>query len=147
MAANLLALSTAGAADSDIETKIGAKRPRIEQILKDISATRIEAYIRRLVSFETRHTLSDTQSESIGIGAARRWIKAELERCGAGKLEVAFDSHVEPAGRRVASATEIVNVVATLKGNGSPERNYVVSGHYDSRLRRDECQSPGPRGQ
>ena len=116
-----------------MEAKIRASKPQIAQIVNSISAARIDATIRKLVSFQTRHTMSDTVSDTSGIGAARRWIKAELERCGAGKLEVSFDSYVEPAGRRLSRATEIVNVVATLKGAQSPERMYVVSGHYDSR--------------
>src|SRR5690606_520486 len=84
----------------------------------------------------TRHTMSETESETRGIGAARRWIKAELERCGAGTpLQVAFDSHVAPVSARITRPTEIVNVVATLPGTqaASKDRMYVVSGHYDSR--------------
>lgn len=129
----LLTMISAQAADSGIEAGIGAKKAQVEQIVRDISATRIEAYIRKLVSFQTRHTMSDTQSKMTGIGAARRWIKGELERCGAGKLDVGFDSYVEPAGPRLSRPTEIVNVVARLKGHISGDRYYVVSGHYDSR--------------
>ncbi len=129
----LLVGSFAQAAEPSLEDQIAAKNPQIEQVVKDISATRIDGYIRKLVSFGTRHTMSETQSDTVGIGAARRWIKAELERCGKDKLDVRFDSYVEPAGRRLSQPTEIVNVVATLKGHGSPERMYVVSGHYDSR--------------
>ncbi|MDO8179678.1 MAG: M28 family peptidase [Undibacterium sp.] len=127
------ALAAELAADAAIEAKIRASKPQIAQIVNNISAARIDASIRKLVSFQTRHTMSDTVSDTSGIGAARRWIKAELERCGAGKLEVSFDSYVEPAGRRLSRPTEIVNVVATLKGAQAPERMYVVSGHYDSR--------------
>ncbi|MCG2584224.1 M28 family peptidase [Massilia sp. TS11] len=110
-------------------------QPAVEKILSDISPARIEAYVRKLVSFETRHTLSDTSSETTGIGAARRWIKGELERCGAGRLQVAFDSHTVPASARVPVPAEVVNVVATLPGSQaeSKDRLYVVSGHYDSR--------------
>ena len=113
-------------------------QPQVQQIVAGISPQRIEANIARLVSFGTRHTMSDTVSDTRGIGAARRWIKAELERCGAGaggRLEVAFDSHVAPVSKRISRPTEIVNVVATLPGTQpqSAERIYVVSGHYDSR--------------
>lgn len=108
-------------------------KAQIQKITQAISAQRIETYIRKLVGFETRHTLSETESDTVGIGAARRWIKAELERCGAGKLDVQFSSHIEAAGRRLPRPTEIVNVVATLKGKRDPSRFYVVSGHYDSR--------------
>ena len=54
--------------------------PQIEKIVSEISAANIEANIRKLVGFGTRHTMSDTVSETRGIGAARRWIKGELER-------------------------------------------------------------------
>src|SRR5438105_2814595 len=56
----------------------------IETMRDQVSAARIESNIRKLASFGTRNSLSDTESETRGIGAARRWIKAELERCGAG---------------------------------------------------------------
>jgi hypothetical protein len=132
-------LAQAGGAVSDtkmeqeIVEKIGARQPQVARIVSSISAERIDAYIRKLVSFETRHTMSETASDTVGIGAARRWIKAELERCGGNRLDVRFDSYTEPAGRRLSRPTEIVNIVATLKGGRSPERYYVVSGHYDSR--------------
>jgi hypothetical protein len=111
---------------------------QVDRLVKQISPQRIEAYIAKLVSFETRHTMSDTTSDKRGIGAARRWIKSELERCGAGangRLQVAFDSHIAPVSARISKPTEIVNVVATLPGTqaASKDRLYVVSGHYDSR--------------
>ena len=114
-----------------------AANPDIDKIVKEISAARIEATIRKLVSFETRNSLSETKSEIKGIGAARRWIKSELERCSkdsGSRLVVAFDEHLAPVSARVAQPTPIVNVVATLPGEQpeSRERKYVVSGHYDS---------------
>jgi hypothetical protein len=130
----LIAPAASHAADAALEAKITARKPEIEKIVAEISATRIEATINKLVGFHTRHTMSETQSDTTGIGAARRWIKGELERCGAGKLDVQFDSHIEPAGKRLTGPTEIVNVVATLKGDISSDRYYVVSGHYDSRV-------------
>ncbi|UUZ50069.1 M28 family peptidase [Massilia sp. B-10] len=113
-------------------------QPQIDKIVADISAQRIEGYVRKLVGFKTRHTMSDTTSDTVGIGAARRWIKSELERCGVqvgGRLQVAFDSHMAPVSARISRPTEIVNVVATLPGtqDASRDRIYVVSGHYDSR--------------
>lgn len=118
--------------------KAAEKNPQIAAIVSDISAQRIEARIRKLAAFHTRHTLSDTNSETRGIGAARRWIKAELEQCGrdaGGRLMVSFDSFKQPPGRRVPQEVEITNVVAVLPGTqeGARERYYVVSGHYDTR--------------
>lgn len=131
LAVMLAAAGAAGAA----EPNTAAHQPQIDAIVREISPQRIQATIDKLVSFGTRHTMSDTVSETRGIGAARRWIKSELERCGAGKLQVAFDGHLHPVDRRISRPTEIVNVVATLPGTQaeSRERMYVVSGHYDSR--------------
>ena len=121
-------------ADASAATK---KQPAIEQIVRQISAARIEATIRKLVSFETRNSLSDTTSATRGIGAARNWIKSELERCSAengGRMRVEFDEHLAPVSARIPQPTPIVNVVATLPGEQpeSRDRVYVVSGHYDS---------------
>ncbi len=113
------------------------KNPTIEKIVKEISAKNIEATIRKLVSFETRNSLSDTTSDTKGIGAARRWIKSELERCSAangGRMKVEFDEHLAPVSPRIPNPTPIVNVVATLPGEQAESRDriYLVSGHYDS---------------
>jgi hypothetical protein len=135
LAAALLASCTAQAAGPDI----AKRQAEIDAIVRDISPQRIRANVEKLVSFGTRHTMSETESDTRGIGAARRWIRSELERCGAaagGHLQVAFDSHVHPVMARLSRPTEIVNVVATLPGTQpeSKDRIYVVSGHYDSRV-------------
>jgi len=107
----------------------------IAEILDGISESRIEANIRSLASFGTRNSLSNPDDGKRGVGAARRWIKAELERCSAGtSLQVAFDEHVIEPTARVPRPVKIVNVVATLPGTQpeSRDRIYVVSGHYDS---------------
>jgi len=110
--------------------------PQIEAVIKQIKASQIKYYDDKLVAFGTRNTLSDTVSETRGIGAARRWIADEMNKCAAtshGRMTVTLDEHIEPVGRRVPQPTNIVNVVATLKGTASPERVIIVSGHYDSR--------------
>jgi hypothetical protein len=114
-----------------------ARNPQIQKLAREISASNIEAIIKKLVSFHTRHSLSETESDTRGIGAARRWIKSEFERYGresGGRLEVAFDEFTQQPTQRIPKATQIVNVVATLHGtqNESKDRMYVVSGHYDS---------------
>ena len=51
-----------------------------ELLPNNVSSQRIEIDIRKLVSFGTRHTLSETKSNQRGIGAARRWIESEFNR-------------------------------------------------------------------
>ena len=114
--------------------------PRIQAIVDAASATRIEGDIRKLVSFGTRNTMSDTVSPTRGIGAARRWIKAEFDRISAacdGCLEVFYVSEVFPAGSgrlRDDAPTNIVNVVAVQRGMTDPTRFVIMSGDIDSRI-------------
>lgn len=106
------------------------------QMVKDTSAARIESDITKLVGFGTRHTLSDTTSETRGIGAARRWIEAEFKRisadCG-GCLEVITLSETF-TGRRIPEPTEVVNVIAIQRGTLDPNRVVMMSGDIDSRI-------------
>lgn len=111
--------------------------PQIEKIVAEISAKNIEANIRKLVSFGTRHTLSSQDDPNRGIGAARRWIKSEMDRYSqdsGGRLIVTEDEFMQPPTQRVPKETKLVNVVATLPGSQAEakDRIYVVSGHYDS---------------
>jgi hypothetical protein len=117
--------------------KAEAANPQIQRIVREISAANIEAIIKKLVGFHTRHTLSETESDNRGIGAARRWIKSEFERYSresGGRLQVELDEFTQEPQRRVPRPTKIVNIVATLPGKQaeSKDRIYVVSGHYDS---------------
>ena len=128
--------TTAFAADS-VATVPPATQPQLEQIGTAPSAQRIEADIRTLVGFGTRHTLSDTVSHTRGIGAARRWIKAEFERisaqCG-GCLEVSYVSGTVSGETRVPDAVDIVNVIAIQRGSSDPNRYVIMSGDIDSRV-------------
>jgi len=109
------------------------------EIINQISAERIEEDIRKLVSFGTRHTMSETESDVRGIGAARRWIKAEFgkisEGCG-GCLEVLMQRTLEKgnAKTRITKDTEIVNVIAIKRGTTYPNRYVIISADIDSRI-------------
>ncbi len=101
------------------------------------SADRIQADIQTLVDFGTRHTLSETESDTRGIGAARRWIHAEFEKiskdCG-GCLEVIYVSDTIEGERRIPEPTEVVSVLAIQRGNIDPDRYVMMSGDIDSRV-------------
>jgi hypothetical protein len=133
VAVSLLSSSLAATA-ADVTPKPSAV---ISKITQEISSARIEATIRKLASFGTRNSFSDATNETRGVGAARRWIKSELEQCSrdsGGRLIVEFDEHLIENGPRIPKPTVIVNVVATLPGMQAESRDriYVVSGHYDS---------------
>jgi Zn-dependent M28 family amino/carboxypeptidase len=100
------------------------------------SEAELHATIEKLVSFGTRHTLSDTKSDTRGIGAARRWVKSRFEQiakdCG-GCIEVVTPSQMF-TGKRVPQSTEVMDVVAIKRGKGDPKRVIVMTGHLDSRV-------------
>ncbi|AXO38180.1 M20/M25/M40 family metallo-hydrolase [Micromonospora sp. B006] len=105
-------------------------------LLREIDRRRIEATVRRLAAFGTRHTLSSQTDPVRGIGAARDWIYAQLSGYAAasgGRMSVELQSYVQQPASRIPTATTITNVVATLRGDVTPERVYVITGHYDSR--------------
>ena len=111
--------------------------PRIVKLVASISEERLGAILKKLESFETRSTLSSTDSPTRGVGAARQWILDEMKSYSP-KLQVSFDTHqVAPEGR-ITRPVELRNVMAILPGR-SPRRIYV-SGHYDTVAR------PGGQG-
>ena len=101
------------------------------------SADRIESDIQTLVDFGTRHTLSEAESDTRGIGAARRWIFDEFEKisaeCG-GCLEVIYVSSTVEGERRIPDPTDVVSVLAIQKGGIDPNRYVMMSGDIDSRV-------------
>jgi Zn-dependent M28 family amino/carboxypeptidase len=130
-----------GAQETATPGKISADK-RITEAIRQVSANPIQQTIEKLVGFQNRSTLSAQDEESIkagkGIGAAREWIKSELERdskeCG-GCLEVKIDSFEQQPADRIPKPTQITNVYAVLRGTDPQQakRIVLVTGHYDSR--------------
>jgi Zn-dependent M28 family amino/carboxypeptidase len=109
----------------------------IHDTVADVSAERIGQDIQTLVDFGTRHTLSETQSDTRGIGAARRWIHDEFEHisaeCG-GCLEVIYVSDTISGETRIPEPTEVVSVLAIQRGTLDPDRYVMMAGDIDSRV-------------
>ena len=111
---------------------------RIYDIVKNVKTERIKKDITKLANFGTRHTLSDTISNTRGIGAARRWIKSEFDEisknCG-DCLNVQYQKDfVKKNKKRIVRDVMIVNVVAIQKGSKYPNRYIIMSGDIDSRV-------------
>ncbi len=114
---------------------VAAQDAAIEDALSKVSADRIKAGVYKLVSFGTRHTGSLEDDPVRGIGAARRWIAAEMKKSigtSSGRLTVEEDWF--EAGNRRLPKQRMANVVAILPGSDGSKRAYVVGGHYDSRV-------------
>jgi len=113
--------------------------PEIEQMVKEISADSLKSYIHKMVSFETRSTLSTTKDKKKGIGAAREWVVQRFNEFSAnsgGRMTAFVDTTTIAAdGKRVDVATHLGNAMAILKGTDSTDnRIYLISGHLDSRV-------------
>ncbi|KAF9478740.1 peptidase M28 [Pholiota conissans] len=109
----------------------------LSSMLNQIDPKRIQAIIEKLVSFGTRHTASNQTDPVRGIGAARDWIASQMRTFAAasnGRMTVTVPSFIQQPTNSFPNATLISNIIATLTGSKEPNRVYVVSGHYDSRV-------------
>ncbi|ACR13840.1 putative peptidase [Teredinibacter turnerae T7901] len=109
----------------------------LHTIAAEVSAVHIEQDVRTLVGFGTRHTASETASDTRGIGAARRWIKNEFDKisaaCG-GCIEVYYQSETVSGETRIPDPVEVVSVIAVQRGVTDPGRYVIMSGDIDSRV-------------
>lgn len=100
-----------------------------------VSQERLRADIDTLVGFGTRHTLSEQDNPTRGIGAAIDWglatfrgISAECDGC----LEVVAPEKMV-SGRRIPEPVRLRNAVAIQRGTERPNEVVIVQGHIDSR--------------
>ncbi len=130
------ALSLGLATPASAQTSAAVDHAELRALGVLVQPERMRADIETMVGFGTRHTMSETESETRGIGAARRWAEREFEsisaNCG-GCLEIVTPSDTV-TGRRVPTPTEVVDVVAIQRGTGDPNRVIIISGHLDSRV-------------
>jgi hypothetical protein len=141
VAVPLLALAIAASAYAQFKTV----NPTVKKVVECVSEERIAEILKKLESFEVRDIFSEDDSPTRGIGAARRWI-ADQFKSYSPRLEVRFDSYKVKKKGRIVRDVEIHNVVAVLPGKLNPERQFIISGHYDSLalLRRNNTGSATP---
>ena len=111
--------------------------PEIEKMVSEVAVDSLKAYVSQLVAFGTRNTLSTQKDPKRGIGAAKTWVLNkynQFARQSNGRLTALIDSTIlQPDGRRVDSAINLGNVVATLKGTDPKDnRVFIISGHLDN---------------
>ena len=112
---------------------------KIYDIINAVSEERLKNDVKTLADFGTRHTLSDTVSNTRGIGAARRWIKKQFDNISKdckNCLEVFYQKDLVKKGtnQRIVKDVMVVNVVAIQRGTKYPNRFIVMSGDIDSRI-------------
>jgi hypothetical protein len=110
--------------------------PRVEALTDRIDAARLQATVKRLTEFGTRHTLSGTQGPGRGIVPAREWLAGEFAAIAKGSRLRPFEDRfiAQPDGKRIREPVEIVNVGAILPGTDAARARQaiVMTAHYDS---------------
>ncbi len=124
-------------ANTSFSQTIIQRDAEIEQMLKEVSADSLQSYIKTLVAFGTRNTLSTQTNPTRGIGAARNWVLErfnEMAKQAGGRLSARIDTTTHyPDGYRVDRAIILGNVLATLKGaDPADDRIFIISGHLDA---------------
>lgn len=123
------------------QTPAAPEQPLLHTVVSQVDKERMRSDIAAMVGFGTRHTLSQTDSDTRGIGAARRWAESHFRtistECG-GCLEIALPADTV-TGPRIPNPTEVVNVLGIQRGRsvqegGDPNRVIIISGHIDSRV-------------
>lgn len=114
------------------------REPPLAAMVEQVSSDSLQTSLQGLVSFGTRHTLSQDQ-QGRGIEAARQYVLSRFQSfqpISGGRLTAEIDYfQVEADGRRVDRDTRMGNVMATLKGTDpEDDRIFIVSGHIDSRV-------------
>ena len=109
----------------------------VRQTTSAVSEAELRATVAHLVTYGTRHTLSDTTSSTQGIGAARRWAAGRFaviaKACG-GCLEIATPQETFTGNRLPPAGAVVQDVLAIQRGTTDPDRVIVISGHIDSRV-------------
>lgn len=109
----------------------------IDEMVKEVNADSLQAYIKTMVSFGTRNTLSTQGNNKRGIGVARNWVLSkfnEFAKQSNGRLTAFIDTVTYKADKRRVDRDIILgNVVATLKGTDpNDNRIFLISGHLDN---------------
>ena len=111
--------------------------PEIEKMVSEVSKDSLQSYIKKLVSFGTRNTLSTQTDPKRGIGAARNWVLSrfnEFAKQSHGRLTAFIDTTtLQPDSERIDVPVVLGNVVATMKGTDpNDNRIFIMSGHLDN---------------
>src|SRR5882672_12253679 len=69
--------------------------PEIEGMVNEVNADSLQSYIKTMVAFGTRSTVSSTTDKKKGIGAAREWVLTKFNQFAAasgGRLTAFVDT-------------------------------------------------------
>lgn len=112
------------------------RNEEVAQMISEISSDSLEHHVRKLASFNSRHTLNTTQDN--GMPAAQQYVLSKFNnfaKQSGGRMTAEIEQFTIPAdNRRITADSPGANVVASLKGtNPADDRIFIISAHMDSR--------------
>nr|WP_315027746.1 M28 family metallopeptidase [uncultured Chryseobacterium sp.] len=115
------------------------KDDEVAKYAAQVNEDSLKSYIGKLVSFQTRHTLSTIGDPKQGIGAARNWVLKKFKdyaKHSGRRMDVYLqEENIQPDGKRVDTTVNLGNAIAFLKGTDpNDKRIFLIGGHLDSRV-------------
>ncbi len=107
----------------------------------EVSPDTMKLYLEILSSYHNRNTYSDTISNNIGIGAARRWVFQKFSEYSSAANDRLIPAYVqyEMSAAEICGAGQFRNIIAVLPGIDTTDKSIIViEGHMDSRCA-DNC--------
>jgi hypothetical protein len=108
------------------EADAWTRDPEIDEMVSAVTLSRMSADLSTLVGFRTRNSCSTSSSLTVGIGAARTYVRNQFRAIPLNTADDTFTSSF------CGSSKTHRNVYAWIPGT-DPSRVIVVGGHLDSR--------------
>ncbi|MBC7381948.1 MAG: M28 family peptidase [Bacteroidia bacterium] len=114
-------------------TAATAKSTIMSGLYSGVNTDSLLFFLKQMASFTTRNTGSDTVSNYMGIGAARRWAHQQFERFATtyqNRLQVSYFQF----DKIICAKNQHRNIMAVLPGTDTSDKSFIlVEAHLDSR--------------
>jgi hypothetical protein len=98
-----------------------------------VSSDSLKSYIFKMASFYNRNTASDTISNTVGIGAARRWVYSKFQQFSIANQNRLLPSYLQFT-LTTCGVSQHRNIMAVLPGIDTTDKSIIIiEGHIDSR--------------
>ncbi len=102
-------------------------------ILARVSPDSLKSYLLQMRPFKNRNSGADTVSQTIGIGAARRWVHNKFAQWGAASGGRLIPSYLQ-FNLPICGQNQHRNILAVLPGSDTTDKSIILlEGHIDSR--------------
>lgn len=121
------------ASQYEVPGLIDSKTGMVDALLSQISHDSLKDFIVGMDQFKTRHSASDTVSETSGMGAARRWAHKRMSNFNQGKPSVLIMGYLD-FDVDICGVMQHRNVIGVVPGtNPGLKEAILIEGHLDSR--------------